>query len=196
MAPRQMSLLASGSSAQPVNFARLERTDLGQGAWIDFAPHWLPGADVWLEELTKVLRWSAASRPMYDRVVEVPRLITSMKRSSDSLPHRLRDLAADFDAHYGRYFSSVGCNWYRDGDDSVAMHRDRIKNKSDSVIAIVSVGERRTFLLKPDDGRQTKRFKLGDGDLLVMGGATQKYWQHAVPKVANAGSRLCIMFRS
>ncbi len=196
MAPRQMSLLASGSLSQPVDFERLDRTDLGQDAWIDFAPHWLPGADAWLEELTRVLQWSAASRPMYDRVVAVPRLITSMKRSSDSLPQCLKELALQFDEHYRRYFSSVGCNWYRDGDDSVAMHRDRIENKSDSVIAIVSVGERRTFLLKPDDGRQTKRFKLGDGDLLVMGGATQKYWQHAVPKVSNAGSRLCIMFRS
>lgn len=191
-----MSLLATGQPEMPLDFARVVRTDLGRGAWIDFSPHWLPGADAWLDEMTHELDWSAASRPMYDRVVDVPRLIVGFKRSSNSLHPKLEQLAECFDAHYERYFTSIGCNWYRDGNDSVAIHRDRIKNSADSIIAIVSVGERRLFHLKPDDGSMKRRFRLGDGDLLVMGGTTQKYWQHAVPKVANAGSRLCMMFRA
>jgi alkylated DNA repair dioxygenase AlkB len=194
--PRQMSLLAGGESRLPDDFKGVKRTDLGREAWIDLAPNWLPGADAWFDQVTSDLKWSSASRPMYDRVVDVPRLIVSFKRSSEAVPSQLLGLASRFDDNYNRYFTSIGCNWYRDGNDSVAMHRDRIKKPSDSVIAIVSVGERRSFLLKPDDGGPTKKFSLGDGDLLVMGGATQKYWQHAVPKVSAAGPRVCMMFRS
>lgn len=194
--PRQMSLFGCGAPRLPDNFNPVRRTDLGNQSWIDFAPNWLPGADAWFHQITTDLKWSTASRPMYDRVVDVPRLIVSFKRSSDAVPSPLLRLAGRFDQYYDRFFTSIGCNWYRDGRDSVAMHRDRIKRPSDSIIAIVSVGERRSFLLKPDDGGPTKKFNLGHGDLLVMGGATQKYWQHAVPKAASAGPRICMMFRS
>lgn len=193
---RQGSLLALGDPELPLGFGQVVRTDLGKGAWFDAAPNWLPGADAWFDLLTTELKWSSASRPMYDRVVDVPRLIASFKRADRSLPTRLDSLALLFDDHYRRYFKSIGCNWYRDGGDSVAMHRDKVKTPTDSIIAIVSVGQRRPFLLKPDDGGNTKRFLLGDGDLIVMGGTTQKSWQHAVPKVRSAGSRVCMMFRA
>ncbi len=193
---RQGSLLALGDPELPPNFSQVTRNEVGSGAWFDFAPNWLPGADAWFDILTSELRWSSASRPMYDRVVDVPRLIVNFKRSDSSLHGRLDSLAGLFDDHYRRYFKSVGCNWYRDGADSVAIHRDKVKKPQDSVIAIVSVGHRRPFLLKPDDGGPTKRFLLGDGDLIVMGGSMQSSWQHSVPKVRSAGARVCMMFRA
>lgn len=195
-AARQTSLLALGEAEIPEDFGRVEHTDLGNGAWLEFGANWLPGADEWFDFLTSTLTWSTASRPMYDRVVDVPRLIVGFKRANKKLPLKLEELARVFDGHYERYFSSIGCNWYRDGDDSVAMHRDRIKRPGDSIIAIVSVGARRPFLLKPDDGGPSKRFVLGDGDLLVMGGSAQAKWQHGVPKVASVGARVCMMFRA
>ena len=86
--------------------------------------------------------------------------------------------------------------WYRDGRDSVAMHGDRIGRRiADTVVAILSLGAPRRFLLKPAAGGRSLRFDLGRGDLLVMGGACQRTWRHGIPKVKSAGPRISIQFR-
>lgn len=194
--PRQTSLLALGSADLPDGFRDVQRTDLGAGAWIDHAPNWLPGADAWFDQVTAEFPWMSATRPMYDRIVAVPRLIANITRGEDDVSENLEQLAALFDGHYDRRFESIGANWYRSGSDSVAIHRDKVLRPADSIIAIVSVGERRPFVLKPDNGGRTRHLQLGDGDLLVMGGTTQQHWQHGVPKNRAAGSRVSIMFRA
>jgi alkylated DNA repair dioxygenase AlkB len=65
----------------------------------------------------------------------------------------------------------------------------------EALVATVSLGEPRRFLLRPTGGGRSIAFSLGWGDLLVMGGASQRTWQHAVPKVAHADPRLAVMFR-
>ena len=98
--------------------------------------------------------------------------------------------------YYGHPFDSVGCNYYRTGADSVAWHGDRMRLvQVDPVVAIVSVGAPRPFLLRPRGGGPSRSFLLGHGDLLVMGGASQHDWEHAVPKVALAGPRISITYR-
>jgi alkylated DNA repair dioxygenase AlkB len=98
--------------------------------------------------------------------------------------------------HYGVQFDSAGFNLYRDGKDSVAWHRDKIPARiPQPVVALVSLGEPRRFLLRPRGGGASRPFPLGHGDLLVTGGETQRTWEHAVPKVARAGPRISIAFR-
>jgi alkylated DNA repair dioxygenase AlkB len=63
------------------------------------------------------------------------------------------------------------------------------------VVAILSLGEPRRFLLRPVAGGASRCFELGWGDLLVMGGSCQRTWQHAVPKTAQAGPRMSVQFR-
>ena len=93
-------------------------------------------------------------------------------------------------------FDSIGCNYYRTGADSVAWHADRIRfYQEDPIVAIVSVGAPRPFLLRPRGGGRSRSFLLGQGDLLVMGGACQHDWEHTVPKVASAGPRISITYR-
>ena len=90
----------------------------------------------------------------------------------------------------------MGINLYRDGADSVAWHRDRIPPEIvDPVVALVSLGEPRKFLLRPQGGGRSRAFKLGQGDLLVTGGQTQRRFEHSVPKVKAAGARMSIVFR-
>jgi len=85
---------------------------------------------------------------------------------------------------------------YRTGADSVAWHGDTTaRDLPEAVVATVSLGEPRRFLLRPRGGGRTIPFSLGRGDLFVMGGACQRTWQHAVPKVARALPRLAVMFR-
>ncbi|HEY1650463.1 MAG TPA: alpha-ketoglutarate-dependent dioxygenase AlkB [Acidimicrobiales bacterium] len=97
---------------------------------------------------------------------------------------------------YEVQFDSAGLNLYRDGADSVAWHRDRIPPEIvDPVVALVSLGEPRTFLLRPHGGGRSRACKLGRGDLLVTGGQTQRRFEHSVPKVKAAGPRMSIAFR-
>jgi alkylated DNA repair dioxygenase AlkB len=94
---------------------------------------------------------------------------------------------------------TTGICLYRDGRDSVAWHGDTIGRHSadDTLVAIVSLGETRRFLLRPKDGGATRKFALGHGDLLVMGGSCQRTWEHSVPKTTRpVGPRISIQFRS
>jgi alkylated DNA repair dioxygenase AlkB len=90
----------------------------------------------------------------------------------------------------------VGFNLYRDGNDSVAWHGDKISAEiEEPVVALVSLGDPRRFLLRPAGGGKSRAFTLGRGDLLVTGGKTQRAWEHSVPKVAQAGPRISLAFR-
>ena len=216
---RQMSLLAVDELSIPEEVGALERFDLGNGAWIDWCPNWLPGAEWWLRRLRDELPWRSAERPMYDRIVAVPRLTAHFARPAPPTeaqpPLEFDDLATRFERHYARPFPTIGCNWYRDGNDSVAWHADRVRRPGDSIVAIIGVGERRPFLLRAMPGHsgghsgghggghsgkrcggRSRRWLVGDGDLIVLGGTIQAGWQHAVPKVRHAGERISIMVRS
>ncbi len=135
---------------------------------------------------------------MYDRRVDEPRL-TSWKRIDEQAAVAsgwLEDARASLSAHYEVRFDSVGLNLYRDGTDSVAWHRDRIPAEIvDPVVALVSLGEPRTFLLRPYGGGRSRACKLGQGDLFVTGGQTQRRFEHSVPKVKSSGPRMSIAFR-
>lgn len=197
----QPSLLDAGE--RPVvdpSFAGLERTQLDDTAWLDHLPGWLTGADIVFAELVDLLPWRTGTRHMYENVVAVPRLRAS---ASDVAGLRervpvLQEMADAFGARYGRDFFSIGFNLYRDGRDSVAWHGDRIPKDAidDAIVALVSVGEPRRFLVKRKvTGGRSLLFECGNGDLLVMGGTAQRDWQHCVPKVAAAGPRISIAYR-
>lgn len=88
---------------------------------------------------------------------------------------------------------------YRGGNDSVAWHSDRIGGvlDEDTLVAIVSLGAARMLKLRCADDRRSLAFTLCSGDLLVMGGAFQRHWEHSVPKSARpVGPRLSVQFRS
>ncbi len=178
------------------------RTTLGMGAWVDVLPGWLTGADELFETLATEVPWQAERRQMYDRVVDVPRLL-SFYREDEALPHPVLDTARDaLTAHYavelGEPFRTAGLCLYRDGKDSVAWHGDRIGRGSteDTMVAIVSIGSPRSLQLRPRRGGRSRRYALGHGDLIVMGGSCQRTWEHAIPKTTKAvGPRISIQFR-
>ena len=91
---------------------------------------------------------------------------------------------------------TLGCNYYRDGRDSVAWHADReLRELDDTRIAIVTLGARRPFLLRPKGGGRSIDVAPGSGDLLVMGGACQIGWEHSVPKRRACGPRVSCSWR-
>ena len=202
----QASLLDLGDEVAPgVLGAEVRRTTLAHGAWLDVRPGWLGGADVLFERLSRSVPWHAERRPMYDRVVDVPRLLC-FYGEGDALPDpALVDAKAALDAHYeaelGERFATAGLCLYRDGRDSVAWHGDRIgrSRTEDTMVAIVSIGAPRALLLRPVGGGagRTIRHEVGHGDLIVMGGSCQRTWEHAIPKTARpVGPRISIQFRT
>ncbi|HEY6274815.1 MAG TPA: alpha-ketoglutarate-dependent dioxygenase AlkB [Streptosporangiaceae bacterium] len=199
----QGSLLDLTSQAGPGPLAdSLRPKALAHGAWVDIRPGWLAGADDLFGRLLAAVPWRAERRQMYDRMVDVPRLLCFYGEGEPMPDPALTAARADLDRHYwpelGEPLSTAGLCLYRDGRDSVAWHGDTIGRGSteDTVVAIVSLGTPRALLLRPRAGGPALRYDLGHGDLLVMGGSCQRTWEHAVPKTARAtGPRISVQFR-
>jgi alkylated DNA repair dioxygenase AlkB len=179
-------------------FGRLERIRLDEAAWIDVAPGWVSGSDALFRTLVETLPWAQRTRFLYEQHRIEPRLTASWhaEQGKPLEPLILEEMRAALSDRYGVQFDSAGFNLYRDGQDSVAWHRDKIPQRiHQPVVALVSLGEPRRFLLRPRGGGRSRPFPLGHGDLLVTGGEAQRTWEHAVLKVAHAGPRISIAFR-
>ena len=189
----QPSLLGIDEPTFDATLSGARRRFLGAGAWVDHVPGFLSGADALFDEVLAAAPWKAFERPMYERVVDVPRLETRRWRDH---PPLLRELARCLGRHYSVHLPSISANLYRDGRDSVAWHGDRIgTRRTDAVVAIVSLGSTRSLLLRPEGGGPSIGYALHSGDLLVQGGTCQRTFQHCVPKRAHAGPRISVMFR-
>jgi alkylated DNA repair dioxygenase AlkB len=199
----QGSLLDFAAVPGPGSLDQVTRTQLAHGAWVDVLPGWLTGADELFSRLLREVPWRAERRTMYDRVVDVPRLLC-FYAEGERLPDPMLATAREaLDAHYaaelGEPFVTAGLCLYRDGRDSVAWHGDTIGRGSsqDTMVAILSLGTPRPLLLRPaGGGGPTLRYEVGHGDLLVMGGSCQRTWQHAVPKSSKpTGPRISVQYR-
>lgn len=192
---KQLGLFGNEAPAFDERFARLERTALSEDAWFDYAPEWLDGHESLFLELAERTRWRRERRPMYDRIVEVPRLIAALPEDGP-VPGVVEHARVALSTRYGETFERISLGYYRDGSESVAWHGDYVaRNLPNALVATVSLGEARRFLLRPKGGGRSLALSLGRGDLLVMGGSCQRTFEHAVPKVARAGQRIALMFR-
>lgn len=197
----QGSLLDGGASAE-IGELTLSRTNLADGAWVDSQPGWVRGSDELFLRLRAGVPWRAENREMYDRVVDVPRLLCHYG-GSDVLPDPLlvamrEQLSDHYADELGERFVTAGLCYYRDGRDSVAWHGDRIgRGRADNtMVAIVSLGAARRLSLRRRGGGEGIGFSLGHGDLVVMGGSCQRTWDHAILKTARpVGPRISIQFR-
>ena len=184
-------------------FEHAERRDLGSGAWVEVRSGWLTDADGLFDQLHDCIPWRAERRQIYERVLDVPRLVSFHNLVDEPAPHpRLKQMRRRLNDTYGgelgEPLTTAGLCLYRDGNDSVAWHGDKIGRSAsaDTMIAIVSLGSTRVFALRPRGGGRSLRLAHRHGDLLVMGGSCQRTWEHAIPKTARpVGPRISIQFR-
>lgn len=190
----QGSLFGSAQVDFDGSFSNLRRTDLGQDAWIDYAPLWLSGHEALYERLVDAAAWTQPVVQMYDRQVLTPRLVS---RFGPDLHESMPAIIGALSDRYARCLDQVSAGWYRTGEDSVAMHGDRIARERESAtVATVSLGGARRFLIRSKSGGPSRSFSLGHGDLVVMGGTCQRTHEHGVPKTSDhVEPRIALMFR-
>ncbi len=189
----QDTLFGGGEVHPDPAFTTLARRRLDDTAWVDVAPGWLAGDATLLEILRDGVEWEQPEVQMYDRKVLTPRLVG---RPDPALHPAIGEMSRLLSGRYGVQLDRVSAGYYRDGADSVAWHGDRIARERDTAtVATVSLGGPRRFRLRPKGGGASLTFALGHGDLVVMGGSTQRTWDHCVPKAASAPPRIALMFR-
>lgn len=174
----------------------VEDAEGGIRYWPDFID--ADEATHWFDLLREKARWTQLQRPMYDRIVDIPRLLASYR--ADAFPSELPldAMLARVQAKVPAPYNGVGLNLYRDGNDSVAMHSDKLHILTAShPIALVSLGEQRRMLIRPKAGnRDTVAVDLEPGSLLSMSYASQRTHEHGIPKTKKPqGPRLSAVFR-
>ena len=193
MEPIQPSLFGESQPVPDPGFASLERFDLDPESWLDYAPGFLVGDARLYDVLTETVQWRQPEVRMYDRMVKTPRLVGTVDPDTHPVIPEMIDLVSK---RYQITMDQVSAGWYRTGIDSVAWHGDRIaRDLPHSIVATVSLGGPRRFLIRPRGGGESVGFDLGRGDLVVMGGACQRLWEHTIPKSASAPPRIALMFR-
>jgi alkylated DNA repair dioxygenase AlkB len=193
--PRQTALFASAASPTCL---------VGDRGDVTYIPEFLDRtlADAVVAELNADTRWRADSRLMYGKRVLVPRETAGR---GDRMPQpwtpalaRVRELC---ERHTGAAFDYCFLNRYRNGNDAVAWHGDRDGTRDARlVVASLSLGATRTFQLRPKKDSWLRydpiSVDVAHGDLIVMRGDTQLYWEHRVPRDPHVtGERLNVTFR-
>jgi alkylated DNA repair dioxygenase AlkB len=189
---RQAALF--GALEEPVSLVG-ERGDVTYyPAFLDFE-----AGDALVAELMATTRFAADSRLMYGKHVAVPRETAGRgDRMSQPWTPQLLAVRERLEALLGTGFDYVFVNRYRNGNDSVAWHGDH--EISAQVIASLSLGATREFDLRPkresDLRPRTIALDVAHGDLIVMRGETQRYWEHRVRKDPRVhGQRINLTFR-
>jgi len=166
-------------------------------------------ADDFFERIRRRAAWSRPQLRMFGKTLRAPRLTAwhadagAFYAYSGAL-HRplpwfdeLRELRARIEAHSGARFNSVLLNYYRDGDDALGWHSDdEPELAAGAPIASLSLGETRRFLLRHKRQKITHAVALRHGALLMMCGAMQAHWRHALPRTKRpARARINLTFR-
>ena len=186
-----------GAPERRLSFDALRRDPLDDRSWLDVAPGWVPDHEALFDRLLEIAPWQQRTRRMWDDDVLEPSLVADWKTGAP-LPPEVLELTGVLGERYGVAFDSCLVNLYRDGSDAVAWHADTVRKVlRDPLVATVSLGARRSFLLRPAAGGPVqRRYAPGEGDLIVMGGACQHDWHHTVPRERSAsGARMSITLR-
>ncbi|NHZ97127.1 alpha-ketoglutarate-dependent dioxygenase AlkB [Massilia sp. CCM 8734] len=166
----------------------------------------LPNAEV-LARLVADTDWRAESITLWGKQHLQPRLTawhgeaaytySGLRLAPLPLTPLLLELKHAVEAACGHRFNSVLLNYYRNERDSMGMHSDdEPELGAQPVIASLSFGASRTFILRHKGTKQTLKLGLNDGTLIVMSGNTQTYWQHGINKSTRTiGPRVNLTFR-
>ncbi|MCS0609881.1 alpha-ketoglutarate-dependent dioxygenase AlkB [Massilia solisilvae] len=195
-----MELFASSTTLTPIPVAD------GELAFLPQLPLPWPNDQI-LRRLVEETAWRAETVVVYGKRHLQPRLTawhgdaayTYSGLRLEPLPFTplLQAIRGAVEEATGHHFNSVLLNYYRNGRDSMGMHSDDEPELGPRpVIASVSFGQARTFVLRHKRTKQTVKLDLTDGSLLLMAGVLQHNWLHGINKSARPlGARVNLTFR-
>jgi len=186
--------------------APIERIGLPPTSWVEMVPGFVREADAAFDELHRSLPWQQTEVLRYDRYVPERRLGAGVRTDSHAL---FTQTDLHLRSRFRVPFTGVSAILYRTGDDFQGLHSDReMRWLDDTVVAIVVLGARRPFVLRPRaaNGVPVDRVPAGtdpddvaltpgEGDLLIMGGACQREWLHGVPRAGTDRPRISLTWR-
>lgn len=178
-----------------MSYDALRRDQLDPTSWVDIVPGWVPDHADLFDELLADGPWQQRTRTMWDNEVVEPRMTAGYPFP---LPGSLEELRASLSDRYEVAFDSCFVNLYRDGNDAVAWHGDTVRKVlRNPLVVTVSLGASRRFVVRRRGGGPVlKEYAPGQGDLMVMGGAMQHDYEHAVPRQKSAsGARMSVTMR-
>jgi len=182
----------------------------GERGEVTYHADFLPAdvADAYFATLHDGVDWHANRRIMYEREVDVPRLTAHFPLErvrageaeglSPDAASALGEVAARVGDALGAPFNSIGLNFYRDGNDSVAPHNDRLQDLvKGEPIALLSLGGTRRMLIRSKrPGEPAVAIDLEAGSLLVMSWSSQLHYTHGVAKTrAKVEPRISVALR-
>jgi alkylated DNA repair dioxygenase AlkB len=168
-------------------------------------------ADALIDALRREIPWEQHRLRLFGREVAAPRLSCWIGDAGTAYTYSrvrfeprawtptLAGLRTDLSERFDLHFNSVLANLYRDGRDSMGWHSDAEPELgAQPVIASLSFGAPRRFRLRSRETRKVAlAIELAHGSLLVMRDATQRLYQHDLPKTALAvGARINLTFRN
>ncbi len=191
--------------------ASFERIALDGTSWVDVCRNWVIGSQALFDDLLATVPWQTTQLFRYEQSVEERRLSSGWRRGKP-LPHPvLAEITRAIQRKYRVEFPGFGIIQYRNGSDGQGFHRDTdMRWLDDTVIAVLTLGAQRPWLLRPRENRYTNDLSsIGQqgathdlapacGDLIVMGGRCQADWEHSVAYVrsSNVGVRISLQWRA
>lgn len=160
-------------------------------------------ADRWLACIENSLPWRSESLNIYGRHIRVPREVawcgehglnyrySGLDHCASGWPSELLELKDRVEQTCAVQFNFVLANRYRDGKDYMGWHRDD-EPEMTSLVASLSLGGSRRFLLRTSKQKSSQRLMLSHGSLLIFAGAMR----HSLPRCVNAERRINLTFRS
>jgi alkylated DNA repair dioxygenase AlkB len=156
------------------------------------------------KKLSDQLNWKQNQIRMFGKIYPEPRLTawyglpytySGIHWPQQEMTSELQYLREEIERITRFSFNSVLANCYRSGNDSMGWHRDNEPEMDQSLIASVSFGSERRFLIREKKGTRKFEIPLGSGTLLLMH-HMQERWEHAIPKTAKESSvRINLTFR-
>ena len=173
----------------------------------DYRPGWVVEPERMFGQLREAIAWEqneisiAGRRRSLPRLTcwmgEAPYVYSGIRNEPLPMPAELQTVRRRLEAESQAGYNSCLANLYRDGRDSIGYHSDdEAELGLRPVIASISLGGRRRFLVKRvSDGRRWT-LELGAGDLLIMRDESQADYRHAVPKTTRTvAPRINLTFR-
>ncbi len=179
-----------------VRNAPRERVQLDDTSWVDVVRGFARDSHETFIRLVRTVDWQQNRMIRGGRMVDDPRLDGMLSRAEAEAEPTFRFTRLIIDARYRCHVSGPALVYYRDGRDSMGLHRDdEMRWLDKTVIAGLAFGATRPFVLKSVRSGQHRTLSMDSGDLYVMGGRCQADWLHGVPKVEGCGPKISAVWR-